>query len=281
MKLLLLTTLAAGLALADHAAAAEFTGPKTQYHGYDRFDFRVGGAKALVVVPQHAAKGKPWIWRAMFFDHRPETDLALLAHGFHLAFIDVGNTFGCPDAMRQWDTFYELLTGQYGLSRKPALEGLSRGGLYVCNWAAAHPDSVACIDADNAVFDFKSWPGGKGKGKGSPADWRKLLKDYHFSSEAEALAYHKNPIDNLAPLAKARIPIFLLCADADEVVPFEENGRLVYERYRKLGGPVTLVVKHGLGHHPHGLDDPTPMVDFILQATGQAKAAGAPKPRNG
>ena len=73
-------------------------------------------------------------------------------------------------------------------------------------------------------MDFKSWPGGKGKGKGSPGDWKKLLEDYHFLSEAEALAYPRNPIDNLEPLAKAQVPLFLLCGDADDVVPYPENG---------------------------------------------------------
>ena len=33
------------------------------------------------------------------------------------------------------------------------------------------------------------------------------------------------------------------------------------------GGFVTIRVIHkpGIGHHPHGLDDPTPVVDFILK----------------
>lgn len=243
----------------------EFSGPKSSYHGFDRYDFVVDGCKAIVVAPHEAAAGKPWIWRAEFFDHRPETDLALLAKGFHLVFLDVGNTFGCPDAMAHWGVFYKELTTKHGMSPKPALEGLSRGGLYCFNWAAANPDKVGCIYADNGVLDFKSWPAGKGKGKGSSGDWQKLIKDYHFASEADALAYTKNPIDNLAPLAKAKVPLFLLYADADDVVPYLENGAIVKSRYDKLGGSATVMVKHGLGHHPHGLDDPTPMVNFIVE----------------
>ena len=259
--------------LVASAHAEDFAGKKSSYHGYDRYDFPVDGCQAIVAVPKMAAAGKPWIWRAEFFDHRPETDLALLAKGFHLAYIGVGNTFGCPDAMAHWDVFYRELTTKYGLSRKPALEGLSRGGLYCFNWAAAHPDQVGCIYADNAVLDFKSWPGGKGKGKGSPGDWQALIKDYHFASEAAALKYTKNPIDNLAPLAKAKVPLFLLCADADHVVPYLENGAVAKARYDKLGGTAVVMVKHGLGHHPHGLDDPTPIVQFILKHCS-AKAGG-------
>lgn len=93
------------------------------------------------------------------------------------------------------------------------------------------------------------------------------------ASEAEALAYAKNPIDNLEPLAKAGIPLFLLCGDADDVVPYPENGAIVKQRYEKLGGPVRVLIKKGMGHHPHGLDDPSPIVEFILQHTA-ATAAG-------
>ncbi|HPD13526.1 MAG TPA: prolyl oligopeptidase family serine peptidase [Planctomycetota bacterium] len=249
----------------EQAPAAPLPGRRSEYRGYARYDFQVDGCPAIVVAPKQAAAGKPWVWRAEFFDAFPQIDLALLAQGFHLVYIGVGNTFGCPDALKHWDVLYREMTEKYGLSRKPVLEGLSRGGLYCFNWAADNTDKVGAILADNAVLDFKSWPGGKGRGKGSPGDWKKLLADYHFASEAEALAYQKNPIDNLEPLAKAKVPLYLLCGDADDVVPFEENGAIVYERYQKLGGPVVLHIKKGLGHHPHGLDDPTPAVEFILK----------------
>ena len=249
------------------AAGQAFDGKQSDYRGYRRYDSVVDGCPTIVVVPRQAAPGKPWIWRAEFFDAFPQVDLALLAKGFHLAYIGVGNTFGCPDALKHWDVFYKEMTEKHGLSPKPVLEGLSRGGLYCFNWAADNREKIACILADNAVLDFKSWPAGKGKGVGSPGDWKKLLADYHFASEAEALAYRKNPVDNLVPLAKAKVPLFLLCADADDVVPYPENGAIVYERYQRLGGPVRLLVKPHLGHHPHGLDDPTPVVEFILKHT--------------
>jgi len=259
--------LGGSISVAEPAGAQPFSGKASIYNGYDRYDFVVDGCPTIVVVPRASAAGRPWIWRAEFFNAFPQVDLALLAKGFHLVYINVGNTFGCPDALKHWDVLYRELTGKYGLSPKPVLEGLSRGGLYCFNWAADNPDKVACILADNAVLDFKSWPGGKGKGKGSPRDWTKLLADYHFASEAEALAYPKNPVDNLEPLARAGVPLFLLCGDADDVVPYPENGAIVQQRYEKLGAPVRVLIKKGMGHHPHGLDDPTPVVEFILQHT--------------
>jgi lysophospholipase L1-like esterase/pimeloyl-ACP methyl ester carboxylesterase len=245
-------------------------GATSDYHGYQAHSFKVDGCDTIVVAPKEAAAGNPWIWRAEFFDHRPEADLALLAKGFHLVYITVGNTFGCPDAMAHWMVLWHQLTETYGLSRKPALEGLSRGGLYVYNWAEANPDKVSCIYGDNPVLDFKSWPGGKGKGPGSPDDWKALIADYHFADEAAAMAYGKNPIDNLKPLVDAHIALIHVVADADEVVPYEENTVILVDRYRKMGGTIETIVKHGFHHHPHGLDDPTPVVDFVMKHTPKA-----------
>ncbi len=245
-----------------------FPGMATDYHGYRRYDFAVDGCAAVVVAPKRARRGRPWVWRAEFFDAFPGVDLALLAEGLHLAYITVGNTFGCPDALRHWDVFYRELTARYGLAARPALEGLSRGGLYIYNWAADNTDKVGCLFGDAPVCDFKSWPGGRGVGKGSAPDWQALLRCYHFASEAEALAYPRNPVDNLTPLAAARVPIIHVYGDADEVVPWAENTGKVAERYRALGGAITLIPKPGVGHHPHGLPDPAPVVSFILDCCG-------------
>lgn len=249
-----------------------FPGTPTSYHGFQRYDFVVDGCAAIVVTPHEVATGRPWVWRAEFFDHQPGPDLGLLDRGFHLAFLEVNNTFGCPWAMDRWESFYAELTGKYNFAPKSALIGLSRGGLYCYNWAARHPERVSCIYADAAVCDFKSWPYGYGKATNNMTEWNKLLKDYGFASEEEALAYKGNPIDNLEPLAKAGIPLLHVFGDADRAVPWEENTKIVQERYEALGGHIELIRKPGVDHHPHGLEDPTPIVDFILRATAQAEA---------
>lgn len=245
-----------------------FNGKQSDHRGFKRYDSMLDDCRVTIVEPRRAAKGYPWIWRAAFFDHRPEVDVALLKRGFFLVFIDTGNSFGCPDAIARWKILYRQLAEVHGLSKKPALEGLSRGGLYVYNWAAAHPDAVSCIYADNPVCDFKSWPGGKGKGPGNPDCWRELVKCYRFRSEKEALDYKKNPVDNLEPLARAGIPLLHVCGDADETVPYDENTAALKREYERLGGRIELIVKKGGKHHPHGLPDPAPIINFVLAHTG-------------
>jgi hypothetical protein len=113
--------------------------------------------------------------------------------------VTICDMLGCPEAVQHWNACYGLLTSVHGLASKVGLVGLSRGGLYCYNWAIANPGKVACIYGDAPVCDFKSWPGGRGKGKGSSRDWQLVLQRYGFSDDAEALAYDKNPIDCLAP----------------------------------------------------------------------------------
>ncbi|HTI68728.1 MAG TPA: alpha/beta hydrolase, partial [Candidatus Limnocylindria bacterium] len=138
-------------------------------------------------------------------------------------------------------------------------------GLYAYRWASENPEKVAVIYGDAPVCDFKSWPGGKLHGKGSPGDWTELQKLYGFKDEAEALNYRGNPVDILKPLARAKIPLIHVVGDADDVVPPAENTTLIEERYRALGGEMHVIHKPGVGHHPHGLDDPNPVIQFIVK----------------
>ena len=238
----------------------------SEWNGFSCHDFVVNGREAFVVAPHDAAPGRPWIWRTEFFGHQPQGDLALMNLGFHAAYINMQNMYGGPESMLHMDAFHLHLTYHHGLSKKAVLEGFSRGGLYAFNWAARKPDCVAAIYVDAPVCDFKSWPAGLGKGQGSSGDWAQCKAVYGLTQE-QALGYRQNPIDVLAPIAAARIPILSICGDADTVVPFAENTAIVEQRYRALGGKITVINKPGVEHHPHSLEDPQPIVDFVLAAT--------------
>ncbi|OYV03662.1 MAG: hypothetical protein CFE26_20975 [Verrucomicrobiales bacterium VVV1] len=239
---------------------------RSQWQGCEQESFVLEGRNCRVVKPATPAPGKPWVWRPEFFEAFNQADRALLGEGFHLCYIDLKNSFGCPSSLDLMDRFYDHVTTTYGVSKKTSLFGFSRGGLYSMNWANRHPDRVAIIYLDAAVCDFKSWPGGKGKGKGSPGDWKKLMADYGFKTEQEALDYKLNPIDNLKAIAAAKIPILSVCGDADGTVPYLENSAILKERYTALGGKMEMILKPGVDHHPHSLPDPAPIVKAVTAA---------------
>ena len=232
---------------------------------YEKSELEVGTKVVTIVHPIQPLEGMPWAWKGEFLNAFPGTELALLEKGFHIVYMEYSNMFGAPQVAEAWNTLYNCLVNELGFAKKPALIGLSRGGLYCYNWAIANPERVACIYGDAPVCDMKSWPGGKGKGVGSPEDWQTVMDIFELKSEEAGLAYQGNPIDNLAPLAEHNVPILHVYGDADEVVPWDENTGIVAERYQKMGGSIQLISKPGIGHHPHGLDDPTPIVDFIMK----------------
>lgn len=186
------------------------------FHGFRGYDFRSEGTDCKVVCPAREAEGRPWVWRARFWGHEPQTDIDLLEKGFHIVYCNVADLYGSDKATERWDRFYRYLR-KHGFHRKAVLEGMSRGGLIVYNWAAKNPDKVACIYADAPVMDITSWPMGKGTSEGSAEDTRRMMEVYGFGSEQEAAEWKGNPLDHAGRIARAGIPVLHVVGDADTV----------------------------------------------------------------
>jgi pimeloyl-ACP methyl ester carboxylesterase len=238
-------------------------GSDSDWKGHRRKNFMIASRGGFLIEPKRAAEGRPWLWRPEFFEAFNDADLALLERGWHLAFYKFSQMFGSPEAVDLMHAFQKAVVKAYRLAPKAALFGVSRGGLYAFNYAADHPGAVACLYLDAPVLDPLSWPGGFGSGPGSPEDWKVCLAAYRRTEE-EMKAASDGPLAKIGTVARAGIPILLVAGDADEIVPFEENGKQLAERYPKAGGDLKLIVKPGGLHHPHGLADPAPIVDFVL-----------------
>jgi len=236
------------LAIGVVASAAERSEPKrSQQYGFTRLSFRVAGAPAFIILPAKQAEDgrRPWVWYAPTIGAYPNRNNGwllsrLLARGFAVCGVNVGESYGSPKGVKTYDAFYEHVVKAYGLSPKACLLPQSRGGLMLYNWAATGDNArrVACIGGIYPVCDLRSWPG---LARACPA--------YGLTAEqlGERLAEH-NPIDRLAPLAKARVPILHLHGDADGVVPLGPNSQELIRRYKSLGGPAHLTIIPGKGH---------------------------------
>jgi len=225
------------------------------------FDFQ--GRYGKVVFPKTPNKERNWIWRARFWNTEPQVDIALLEKGFHLVYIDVSGMYGNAEAVEIWNLFYAFIKKKHNLNNKVVLEGMSRGSLIVYNWASKNTEKVACIYVDAPVCDLKSWPGGLYSGLGSFLDWYMCLASYNLD-EKSILDFKEMPIYNCIDIAKAKIPVLHVCGEIDEHVPMKENSDIVEKKILENGGIIKVIIKNDIGHHPHCLENPKPIVDFIL-----------------
>lgn len=233
--------------------------------------FSLDGHTAFLILPEDvdAEEPTPWVWYAPTVGRYPAKEEKwmfekFLAEGIAIAGVDVGESHGNPKGRKVYSALYRELVDNHGMAKQPCLLARSRGGLMLYNWAVENPKSVRCIAGIYPVSNLASYPGLK---KASGA--------YDMPAEqlAEELAKH-NPNDRLAPLAKAKVPIFHFHGDIDKVVPLEKNSQVLHDRYKQLGGPMTLRVAEGRGHTMwEGWFQNQELVDFVISHAKRETAA--------
>ena len=226
--------------------------------------FDVADHKAYIEVPPQPAKGKPWIWYGpnvkgdfIILKHKFYAD-AFLNAGIAIASCDLGEVRGSPASTAKFTMFYDEMVKR-GYSTKPILLGQSRGGLMTLAWAVRHPDKVTAWAGIYPVCNLTSYPLRQSKAQ--------TLADYGMTEEEiRAKLSELNPIENLAGLAKNKVPMFSVHGDKDGTVPLDENTKLLQERYEAAGGTCEVKVIPGRGH------EVTPaffqcqeLLDFILK----------------
>lgn len=228
--------------------------------------FELNGHTGFIVAAQKSAGEKPWCWYAPTLDKLPNRDHVwyferLLKQGISIAGFNLGEVRGAPESTEQFTAFYEEMVRR-GYSRKPVLLGQSRGGLMLLAWATRHPDKVAAFAGIYPVCNLASWPMRKSK--------QAVLADYRLP-ETELLKNlsRYNPIDNLQGLLAGKVPLFLVHGNGDVLVPYEENGALLKQRYEAGGGSIRVKIINGEGHKvsPAFFECPE-LLEFVVQKSG-------------
>jgi dipeptidyl aminopeptidase/acylaminoacyl peptidase len=244
----------------------------SQEYGATRVEFSVRGGSGFVIKPNHSEtrNSRPWLWYAPTFVRAtaqtgtyPNQSLTwlfarLLEHGVWIAGVDVGESWGNSQGRKAYTSFYKYVRKQFALSARPCLLGQSRGGMMLFNWAPEHPHDVGCMAGIYRVTNLAGWPDLGGE---------KIQQAYGMSeTELRKHLAKINPIDRLAPLARAQVPLFLIHGDADTVVPLTQNTLEFSRRYKALGGKVDVEVVHGKGHEevPEFFHSQS-LLEFLLQ----------------
>lgn len=239
------------------AAEPDLMDAEGSFRGYPLRRFYFDGYEALTVFPRCPAEDGRWALRCEFFGAFADADEALLQRGYQLAYIRLSDQYGSPEAVEEMERFRRYMVRRLGLHPRMGLIGLSRGGLYAAHYAGRYPQHTAALYLDAPVVDIQSWPGRHG----APAEWAQCLEAYGLQ------AHDLSPFYSLRDEAhretvKAKIPLILVAGDSDTLVPYQENGALLADRYRQSGVPFALWMKPGVGHHPHGPEDPRAVADF-------------------
>lgn len=232
----------------------------SEWNGFKSEEFVFEGQKAIIVFPDEANEKKKWILKTEYLYAFPNFDIEMLKRGYHLVNIE-NETRWCKasDTERQAN-LSKFVIEKYGLNDKCAVLGLSCGGMQAVYLAAKHTDLVSVLYLDAPVLNLLSCPCGVGK---STNEMYIEFTNAMGLTVSQLINYREHPIDYVPLIIENNIPVFLVCGDSDNVVPYSENGEILAQMYEASEVPFSKVIKSGCGHHPHSLTDCTEIIEFI------------------
>ncbi len=229
------------------------------WNGFEIEEFEFEGMNAKVVVPKNP-NGK-WMLKTEYFGAFPALEIELIKKGYHLCFIKNSTRWCVDEDLFRKERFCNFVVEKYNLCQKCVIVGMSCGGMIGVKFAALYPERVAVFYADAPVMNLLSCPYCLGD-----ATDTSMIEEYENATGRtlkDTISYRNHPIDNMHALLENKIPVLLVCGDSDNIVPYEENGKLLYDYYTENGGDIKLILKPGIGHHPHGHTDSDILIDYI------------------
>ena len=122
---------------------------------------------------------------------------------------------------------------EHGFSKKAVLEGTGAATAEAYAWAVENAAKVACIVGRNPAL--------------------------------RSLMSKTSPLENLGPLAKAGVPLLHVCDKTDPW--FNECTRVVEQRYKELGGDITIIMNANDASYPLSPADQGRVVEFVHTKT--------------
>ena len=232
---------------------------KSEWNGFERLDFQLDGRMAILVCPKTPQADKKWLFKTEYFGAFPSFELEMLERGYYVAHVENTTRWCLPEDTDVKATLCKLLINELGFYPKCMTVGMSCGGMQSVYFAEKYPQYVAAMYLDAPVLNLLSCPCGLG------------VAEVNFYDEyvkatgktvSDLINYREHPIDKVDKIIADGIPAILICGDSDKTVPYIENGKLLAEKYRQSDVSFIEILKKDCDHHPHGLDDLTPLIEF-------------------
>lgn len=237
---------------------------ENKWNGFACEQFQFEEHDALIIYPEKSngyLAVKTEYWGAF-----PEAiEIPLLKNGFHLCFIKNDNRWGTDSDIERKARFMRHVQARCELKERCVLVGMSCGGLFAIKLTAKYPELVQCLYLDAPVLNYMSFPCGFGVAEPKESVLPEAMNALKLSNISELLCYTDMPMNKLDALVKNRIPAVVVTGDSDRLVPYCENGIMLERAYTDAGIDLEVYIKPDADHHPHGLEDPEPALQFILK----------------
>lgn len=234
------------------------------WNGHRMETFYFEERNAIIVFPKEGTNNGCLAIKTEYWGAFPEAaEIGLLERGFHLCFVGSENRWGGHGEIDRKARFIRFVAEKYGLCQRTVPVGMSCGGLCAIQLAAKYPELIACLYLDAPVLNFLSCPMSFGVGN-SGIGPEEFMRALDFENISQVICCREMPMDRIPALVANKIPVVMVAGDSDVVVPYCENGQLLQDAYEKAGLELQVFLKPGCDHHPHGLENPEPVLNFIL-----------------
>ena len=219
----------------------------------------LNGREVIIMHPEKPI-GK-WALKTEYFNAFPAVQNTLLDMGYYIAYIKNTTRWHHSSDTDARADLCKYMKKRFNLD-KCVIIGMSCGGMQGIYMASKYPELISVLYLDAPVVNLLSCPAGLGKGEPSMFEEFKMHTGMNLT---DLIAYRNHPLDHIEKVAASKIPVILVSGDQDSVVPYDENGKYINDVYVKNNCIIETIIKKGGDHHPHSLDDNTPIIDFILK----------------
>ena len=233
-----------------------------EWFGFEMEEFEFEGKMASVVFPKGDRNGK-WLFKTEYRNAFPNFEIEMLKRGWCVAFNQNTTRWAVdPEIVDTKARFCAYVSEKYSLDKTCVPVGMSCGGQIAVKLAARYPELVSCLYIDAPVMNYLSCPCGIGDRKSFGNVYVEFATATGMTL-VDLINYREHPIDYAEKLIADKKPVIMVYGDSDDVVPYAENGAVLEQKYKASGAIIEVYGKEGCNHHPHGLEDPTPIINFV------------------